>query len=76
MHNAPRAQCADANGECPEALRIAADTSGPPPRVGFNIRQLRHENAEGYTSREIARETVEDARRDGREIAMAKDYGW
>jgi hypothetical protein len=57
-HMAPRAQCANADGDCPEALRLAAAPSGP-PRIGFiGLRRL----------------TVEAAKRDGRELARASDF--
>lgn len=75
VHNAPRAQCANEQGECPEALRLAADTSGPPPRIHANLRRLAQERESGVSQREMARETTEAARRDGREIDTVRGYG-
>jgi hypothetical protein len=75
-HNAPRAQCADANGECPEALRLAADTSGPRPLPGLvGMKRLQMEREGGYSQRELARENIEAAKRDGREIESVRGYG-
>ena len=41
----------------------------------FNIRRLKQENAEGYTQAQVARETIAQAKADGREIESAKGYG-
>jgi hypothetical protein len=54
---------------------LAASTDGPGARVHFNIRRLKHENAAAYTQSEVARDIIESARAEGREIESARGYG-
>jgi len=39
------------------------------------MRRLKAEREGGYTQAELARETIEAARRDGKEIESARGYG-
>ena len=39
-----------------------------------NIRRLQHERESGMSSRDVEREVIESARRDGRELARPSDF--
>lgn len=44
----------------------------PAPRA--NLRRLRHERETGVSSRDVERDTIESARREGRDLARPSDF--
>lgn len=40
--------------------------------INFNINRLKHDNAGGYTQRELAQSTIDSAKASGREIERAR----
>ena len=56
------------------AAEYRAEQPANGKRVNFNLRRLRRQNEEGTTSREIAREIVDKAKAEGRELGRPSDY--
>lgn len=77
LHNRPRTLCGGEDGSCPDVERMAQeyrDEAAGRKVVNFNIRRLRKQNEAGVTSRELAKDIVESAKREGRDLARPSDF--
>ena len=76
-----RSECGGTNGSCPAVERDAAtyrddlENGSMPMLPILGGRRLANERETGMSQREMARETVETAKAQGREIVSAKSYG-
>ena len=74
-----RSACGGDNGSCPaveaDAAAYRRDLAAGVYLPLFNIRRLQKSNESGVTQREMARATIDAAKRDGREIDTVSGYG-
>ena len=64
-------------GDCPLCQAALAEImarhqGGKMKKVNFNINRLKHDNAGHYTQAMLGRDVIEAAKKDGREIARAR----
>ena len=75
----PRADCGGDDGSCPAVEAAAAeyriDLAEGKYLPLFNTRRMANERESGQSQREMEKETIEAARRDGREIDTVSGYG-
>lgn len=74
-----RSKCGGTDGGCPRVDEMAAgyrdDLAEGRVKTLFKTRRLAAEREYGLSQGEMARETIEAAKRDGREIESVASYG-